>query len=185
MKYFKILFLLVIILSTLHINAKLRRSKLSKLIFESELIVKGKVIQSSLNKDEYSGSAKIKVEEVIKGNIDKTLITILWNSEVHDQRLRTVGEQRIFFLKLTEAKYTGTHYGRSYIPLKYHQSVANVGYFIEYKYPTDVVDIDFPHLLKGNEMLNINSDMQYTSVYSDSLILLNDLIEIIKRENEL
>ena len=185
MKYLKVILIFFICLSVFPINAKLKKSKLSKLIEESELIIKAKVVQSTLNQDEFSGYAILKIEDIYKGSIEDKKIILNWSSEVHDQKLLTIGETRLFFLKETEGKLTGTHYGRSYVPLLYNQAIESVGYFIEYKYPTDEIIIDEGNLLKGNSILKIRREMPFTPIYSDSIIILKDLIDLIKNESEL
>jgi hypothetical protein len=159
-------------------EAKLSMSELSGLLYESDVIMRAKVIQSSYAEKGPSGFAVLEVKETYKGLYTQRTIKIRWGNEEHDQQITTIGRQRLLFLKKREdGTYTGTHYGRSYWPLYMDPETIKRGPFIPYTYPTDKVDIDYPGLVE-----EANLRLLYESGFSESsyplkVIFLNNLVK--------
>ena len=94
-------------------DARLARSKFSRLLAESELICRGRVLKVELDKVG-RGHAVIEVVSVLKGTRPEGTILIEHSGEVHDMVIDAEGAERLLFLQRRGGRWTGTHYGRSY-----------------------------------------------------------------------
>ncbi len=140
-------------LFVLPLEAKIAPSNLNDLIHESDLIVRAVTVETHLQPKGYgSGYAVLNVKEVYLG--EYTLgkdIKLSWGSEVHDQKIKDIGKERLLFLRLKKAGcYTGTHYGRSYWPI--NTVLGNNKEFVAYQYPTNRVKIGSTTLLKDGKI---------------------------------
>jgi len=95
-------------------EARLAYSQFSKLIRESELIVRGRVSEAHVEPGTLRGHAVIEVVSVLKGARPDGPIRIEFAGEVHDMLIDKAGDERLLFLRREDGKWIGTHYGRSY-----------------------------------------------------------------------
>jgi hypothetical protein len=124
-------------------EARLARSKFSRLLAESELICRGRVIKVELDKVG-RGHAVIEVVSVLKGTRPEGTILIEHSGEVHDMVIDVEGAERLLFLKRTGGKWTGTHYGRSYWWLVPAADAA-IGPVTPVVHPITMLQFDGPH----------------------------------------
>ncbi len=94
-------------------EARLAPSKFSRLLAESELICRGRVVKVDLDEIR-RGHVVIEIVAVLKGTRPEGTIIIEHSGEVHDMVIDDQGGERLLFLKRVDGKWTGTHYGRSY-----------------------------------------------------------------------
>ncbi len=164
-------------LSTVDMHAKLAPSKLSELLHDSDLILDALVMRARLTDLGFGGNAELRIKKVYKGEYKEAMITIHWSHGKHDQRIRTIGETRLLFLKrLDDGTYTGTQYGRSYWPVKSDSEDRRA--FTPYIYPTDLIKIDLPGLLKS---ANVISDMKDGKVEKSQVeaLFIEDVLGIV------
>jgi hypothetical protein len=118
-------------------SASLAPTTFEDLVRDSSLIVIARS-QESRVVDFAAGRAKLKTDRVLRGRWPGPFITLEWTEEVHDQRIRRVGEAYLLFLRAEGNRYVGTHYGRSYWPMDYTKERKE---FIEYIYPVTYVKV--------------------------------------------
>lgn len=114
-------------------EARLAHSSFAKLLRESELICRAKVVEVAVA-EERAGHVVVECVAVLKGERPAGPIRIEYSGEVHDMVIDKKGEERLLFLRQKEGKWTGTHYGRSYWWLVPAADPA-LGLVTPYKYP--------------------------------------------------
>ncbi len=124
--FFQSIIFINLLLSFNYASGDLANSDLKVLVSESDLIIVGTVV--SLRSDPIilgktrdpscNAHAELTNLKTIKGKYDSDKISICWGDEIHDQSLNRLYESRLLFLKKLKGKYQGTHYGRSYWPIK-------------------------------------------------------------------
>jgi hypothetical protein len=162
-------------------HARLAHSRFSRLLSESELIVRVRVTAVHLEPKIESGYVMVEVLETYKGTAPTSPIRISYSGEVHDQRMKQKGEERLLFLARRDGQWTGTHYGRSYWWLVPAADPA-VGQVSPLRYPTTMLKFDGAHrkLLRparfGGPM-----PVAYPGERIEKMIALSDVVRAIAR----
>jgi hypothetical protein len=118
-------------------EARLAHSSFAKLLRESELICRAKVVEVAVA-EERSGHVVVECITVLKGERPAGPIRIEYSGEVHDMVIDKKGEERLLFLRKEAGKWTGTRYGRSYWWLVPAADPA-LGPVTPYKYPVTML----------------------------------------------
>jgi hypothetical protein len=118
-------------------EARLAHSSFAKLLRESELICRARVVEVAVA-EERSGHVVVECIAVLKGERPPGPIRIDYTGEVHDMVIDKKGEERLLFLKKVDGRWTGTHYGRSYWPLVAAADPA-LGPVTAFKYPVTML----------------------------------------------
>jgi hypothetical protein len=160
--------------------AELEQTKLTGLLKESELIIRARVIEASLDGNGYSGHARLQVQEVYRGAYGEATITVRWAAEVHDQRIDRVDETRLLFLKKNkDGSYNGAQYGRSYWPLAADHETGRAATI--YVYPINMIEIDIPGALKETSVFPPTFPLESKRVKLP-VIFLEDIVRIISAQ---
>ena len=120
-------------------EARLAHSSFAKLLRESELICRAKVVEVAVA-EEQRGHVVVQCVAVLKGERPPGPIRLEYSGEVHDMVIDRKGEERLLFLRKQGGKWTGTHYGRSYWWLVPAADPA-VGLVTPYKYPVTMLQL--------------------------------------------
>lgn len=162
-------------------HARLAHSRFSRLLRESELIVRVRVTEVQLEPRHESGHVLVEVLEAYKGTAPTSPIRISYDGEVHDQRMSVKGEERLLFLKRRDGQWTGTHYGRSYWPLV-PAADPDLGLVSPFRYPTTMLKFEGRHrkLLRPARFAG-PKPVDYPGEKIEKMIALSDVVRAIAR----
>lgn len=157
--------------------ARLAPSQLNGLMAESDVILQATVVRLEAGDAaaRISSSAVLRVWRVLKGSYEPQTVTIRFSDEKHEQRITTLYDDRLLFLRKTASgAYEGTHYGRSYWPLKWTVG-DNPKQVTLYVYPISII-AGSEALLKDAEVIIPDLGLERLRVKA---IYLEDLIALL------
>jgi hypothetical protein len=156
-------------------EARLAHSSFAKLLRESELICRAKVLEVAVTQ-ERGGHVVVECVGVLKGERPAGPIRLEYSGEVHDMVIDRKGEERLLFLRKQAGKWTGTHYGRSYWWLVPAADPA-VGLVTPYKYPVAMLQFTgrYARLLRS---ARLGPDVDDTMVASNGTVKVAKMIAL-------
>lgn len=106
----RLAFITFVLIFSLKSYAKLPQAYFEDLLAETELIVYGEVFSITYNKD-YSGTANIRVIEVLSGDYQDCHIEYSWTNSQHSRDIDRAAQRYVIFIKKEGGRYISSVHG--------------------------------------------------------------------------